>query len=95
MWTLGDLTGDQQLVVSVESAKLTIHATAAGGTVHFARSCRSDCNVGGGDVYSWTNPPKDQFVSCMGRVRQIGTGDTTNTRSTPTLTKGNVQFHHR
>ncbi len=88
VWTLGDLTGDQQLVVSVESAKLTIHATAAGGTVHFAADQIATSEVA---TCTLTNPPKDQFVSCMGRVPQIGTGDTTN-QSTPTLTKGNVQF---
>jgi alpha-tubulin suppressor-like RCC1 family protein len=85
-WTLGDATGDQQLIVTVEAAKLVLHATATGSSVrlsalHVATSQGATCAITG-----------DTFVSCLGQPPLIGTGDTTKTQSTPTITKGGIQF---
>lgn len=85
VWTLGDAAGDQQLVVTVEKAKLTLHATATGTTVRFAAvqvatSSGATCAV-----------TVDRLVSCLGQAALIGTGDTAN-KSSPTLTKGGVHL---
>lgn len=85
VWTLGDAAGDQQLVVTVEKAKLTLHATATGTATRFAAvqvatSSAATCAV-----------TVDRLVSCMGRPPLIGTGDTAN-KSSPTLTKGGVHL---
>lgn len=84
-WTLGDASGDEQLVVTVEAAKVALHATATGTTVRLAAS-----NV----IASQTATcalSADQFASCFGQAPQIGTGDTAS-KSTPTLTKGSIRF---
>ena len=85
VWTLGDLAGDQQLVVTVEKAKITLHATATGTATRFAAvqvatSSTATCAV-----------TVDRLVSCMGRPPMIGTGDTAS-KSSPTLTKGGVHL---
>ncbi|HTE43787.1 MAG TPA: hypothetical protein VK636_00975 [Gemmatimonadaceae bacterium] len=85
-WTLGDATGDQQLIVTVEAAKLSLHSTATGSTVRFsavqvATSQTSTCAT-----------TADQFVSCMGPVPWVGTGDTTKGQTSPTLTKGGIHM---
>ena len=85
VWTLGDAAGDQQLVVTVEKAKLTLHATATGTATRFAAvqvatATTATCAV-----------TVDRLVSCMGRPPMIGTGDTAN-KSSPTLTKGGVHL---
>ena len=85
VWTLGDAAGAEQLIVSVESAKLTLHATASGSTVHFAAAQVAMAQVASCAMTS------DQFVSCMGQAPQIGTGDTTH-QASPTLTKGGVHL---
>jgi hypothetical protein len=86
VWTLGDASGDQQLIATVESAKLTIHATANGSTVRFSATKVATAQA---STCALTN---DQFVSCLGQPPQIGTGDTTQTHSTPTLTKGGIHM---
>ncbi|MEO9037319.1 MAG: hypothetical protein ABI442_17600 [Gemmatimonadaceae bacterium] len=85
IWTLGDFVGDQQLVASVEAAKITLHATATGGTVHYAAIALAATQTA---TCALTN---DQFVSCFGQAPQIGTGDAAS-RSIPTLTKGGIHF---
>jgi alpha-tubulin suppressor-like RCC1 family protein len=84
-WTLGDASGDEQLIITVEAAKVVLHATATGTTVRLsaakvATTQAASCALS-----------VDQFASCFGQSPQIGTGDTAN-KSTPTLTKGSVQF---
>ena len=85
VWTLGDAGGDQQVIASVEAAKITLHATATGTTVRFAAVAVATTQ---GASCALTN---DQFVSCFGQPPQVGTGDTLNT-STPTVTKGGVHL---
>jgi hypothetical protein len=85
VWTLGDAAGDQQLIATVESAKIILHATATGSTVQFAAVAVATTQAA---TCALTN---DQFVSCFGQPPQIGSGDTLKT-STPTLTKGGVHL---
>jgi alpha-tubulin suppressor-like RCC1 family protein len=86
-WTLGDVGGDQQLIVTVEAAKVTMHATASGSVVRFAAAAQVATAQSATCVVT-----SDQFSSCMGRQPEIGTGDTVQLRYTPTLTKGGVHF---
>jgi alpha-tubulin suppressor-like RCC1 family protein len=85
-WTLGDATGDQQLVVSVEAAKFAFRATATGTAVRY-----SAARVTAGQAATCATSA-DQIVSCMGQQPQIGTADTARTRSTPTATGGGIRF---
>jgi alpha-tubulin suppressor-like RCC1 family protein len=85
VWTLGDATGDQQLVVTVEGAKLALHATATGTSVRYSTARVATAETATCSVTA------DQFASCLGRAPQIGTGDTSS-RSVPTLTAGGVHF---
>jgi alpha-tubulin suppressor-like RCC1 family protein len=85
VWTLGDVPGDQQLVATVESAKVILRATATGSTVRFpgtqvATTQTATCAASA-----------DQLVSCFGAPPMIGTGDTVNVTS-PKPTKGDVRF---
>ncbi|MEP6492895.1 MAG: hypothetical protein ABJF01_09470 [bacterium] len=86
IWTLGDASGDQQLIVSVEAAKILLHSTATGSTVRF-----SAAQVGTSQT-STCAVTLDQFVSCMGPPPWVGTGDTVKAQSSPTLTKGGIHM---
>jgi len=84
-WTLGDLPGDQQLVVSLESAIFTFHATATGTPIYYSppllvAGAFSNCGLGA-----------DSLVSCWGRGAQTGGGDTVS-HSLPTPTTGGITF---
>ena len=85
VWTLGDATGDQQLIVTVEGAKLTLHAAATGTSVRYSAAQVTTAQAATCAMTS------DQFVSCLGQSPQIGTGDTAS-KSAPTLTAGGVHF---
>jgi hypothetical protein len=85
VWTLGDATGDQQLIITVEGATLTLHATATGTSVRYSAAQVTTAQAATCAVTA------DQFVSCLGQTPQIGTGDTLN-RSVPTLTAGGIHF---
>ncbi|HEY9230419.1 MAG TPA: hypothetical protein VIP11_27450 [Gemmatimonadaceae bacterium] len=85
VWTLGDATGDQQLVVTVENARFVLHANATGSTVRFAATRIAATQTATCAMTS------DQFVSCFGTAPQIGTGDTAS-KSTPTLTRGSIKL---
>jgi alpha-tubulin suppressor-like RCC1 family protein len=85
IWTLGDATGDQQLVVTVEGAKLSLHATATGTPVRYPSTRVTTAQA------ATCASTSDQLVSCLGQSLQIGTGDNTN-RSVPTPTAGGVHF---
>jgi hypothetical protein len=84
-WTLGDITGDQQLLVKVESATLSLHATGTGSAIHFVPASVS---AGGFATCAIIN---DGTVSCWGQQPQVGDGTATN-RSRPTATAGGVSF---
>ena len=84
-WTLGDASGDEQLVVTVEAAKVSLHATATGTTVRLSATTVAAVQSATCVLTS------DQFASCFGQSPQIGSGDTAS-KSTPTLTKGSIKF---
>jgi alpha-tubulin suppressor-like RCC1 family protein len=85
IWTLGDATGDQQLIVSVEGAKTTLHATATGTSIRYstarvATAQSATCSVSA-----------DQSVSCLGQSPQTGTGDTAS-KAAPTPVSGGIHL---
>jgi len=84
-WTLGDIPGDQSLIVHVEAATLTLHAHATGTPIHYmpaslAAGGFSTCAIG-----------SDALASCWGPEPQVGDGDSI-VKSVPTPTKGAVAF---
>jgi alpha-tubulin suppressor-like RCC1 family protein len=84
-WTLGDVTGDQQLIVTVEAAKFVLHATGTGTAVHFVPTIVS---AGGFATCAIT---QNGTVSCMGQQPLVGDGGSTS-RTSPTPTTGGVSF---
>ena len=85
VWTLGDIPGDQQLIARVESAVLTLHATATGTPIHF----KPALIVAGG--FSTCGLDDGGLASCMGQEPQVGDGDTAQ-KAKPTATAGGFQF---
>lgn len=85
-WTLGDASGEQQLVASVEGARLVFRATAMGTGVRFPSAQAAAAQS------ATCARAADNFVRCMGRPPQIGTGDTTTTRATPTPISGDIRL---
>jgi alpha-tubulin suppressor-like RCC1 family protein len=84
-WTLGDVTGDQQLLVSVEAARFALHATGTGTAVHLVPTSVS---AGGFATCAITTSGQ---VSCWGQQPLVGDGGSANATS-PTPTKGGVSF---
>lgn len=84
-WTLGDLPGEQTLIVKVESAVLTLRATGTGTPIHFVPSQV----VAGG--YATCGIMPDATVRCWGQQPEVGDG-TSSPRSTPTPTAGGVKL---
>jgi alpha-tubulin suppressor-like RCC1 family protein len=84
-WTLGDVTGDQTLVVKVEAASFTLHATGTGTALHYFPTVV----VAGGSATCAiiTNGT----VDCWGASDRIGGGGS-GAKSTPTQTTGGVRF---
>jgi alpha-tubulin suppressor-like RCC1 family protein len=85
-WTLGDISGGQNLIVTVESAKLTLRATATGTAIHYRPASSL---IASGFVTCALDA--GNLASCMGQEPEIGDGDTLS-KFTPTLTAGSVQF---
>ncbi len=85
VWTLGDIPGDQQLIARVESAVLTLHASATGTPIHY----KPALIVAGG--FSTCGLDDGSLVSCMGQEPQVGDGDTAQ-KAKPTPTAGAIQF---
>jgi len=84
-WTLGDAPGDEQLIVTIENARLILHATATGTPAYFvaanvATSASATCAR-----------TSDQLVSCWGAAALTGRNET-SPRSTPAATNGGVTF---
>ena len=84
-WTLGDVTGDQQLIVTVEAARFILHATGTGTAVHFVPTVVS---AGGFATCAIT---QNGTVSCMGQQPLVGDGGSAN-RTSPTPVSGGVSF---
>lgn len=85
VWTLGDVSGDQQLIVTVENARLVLHATATGTPTRFSAadlgtSAAGTCARG-----------SDELVSCFGAAALTGRNESAP-RSTPAATSGDVHF---
>ena len=85
-WTLGDIPGQQKLIVTVESAKLELKASATGTPIHYKPASSL---IAGGFVTCALDA--DRLASCMGQEPQVGDGDTLN-KFTPTKTSGSIQF---
>ncbi len=86
VWTLGDTPGDQTLVVKVESATLTLHATATGSplllpALHVSASDSASCAIN-----------LDSTASCWGIEPKVGDGSTAKQRNVPIPTSGGVHF---
>jgi hypothetical protein len=84
-WTLGDIPGDQSLIVHVEAATISLGAHGTGTPIHFmpARVVAggfSTCAIGA-----------DELASCWGPQPQVGDGDTV-VHAVPTPTKGDILF---
>jgi len=84
-WTLGDIPGDQSLIVRVESANLTLKAHGTGTPIHYMPARV----VGGG--FATCGIGTDDLVSCWGAEPQVGDGDSVIV-SLPTPTVGGIHF---
>ena len=85
-WTLGDETGEEQLIVTVEGATVRVRATATGAIIRFgaarvATAQSATCALA-----------NDQSVRCMGQWPQNGSGTVPSNRSSPTLIQSDVRF---
>jgi hypothetical protein len=85
VWTLGDATGDQQLIVSVEGAKTTLHATATGTSIRYSAAQVATAQA------ATCSLAADLSVRCLGQSPQIGTGDTAS-KSVPSPVAGGVRL---
>ena len=85
-WTLGDIPGQQTLVVTVESAKLELKASATGTPIHYKPASGL---IASGFVTCALDAAG--LASCMGQEPQVGDGDTLN-KFTPTPTAGSISF---
>jgi len=85
IWTLGDLPGDQTLIATVESATLSVHATATGTAIHYTAA---QVFAGGSVTCSLS---AEGLASCWGLSLMIGDGDTLN-RTLPRQVKGGISF---
>jgi hypothetical protein len=84
-WTLGDVSGDQQLIVTVENARLVLHATATGTPTRFVAS-----DVGTSAAATCARG-SDELVSCFGAAALTGRNESAS-RSKPAATTGDVHF---
>ena len=85
-WTLGDIPGQQKLVVTVESARLELKASATGTPIHYKPASSL---IASGFVTCALDA--DGLASCMGQEPQVGDGDTLS-KFTPTKTAGSIHF---
>ena len=85
-WTLGDIPGQQKLIVTVESAKIELKASATGTPIHYKPA-------GGLIASGFVTCALDAagIASCMGQEPQVGDGDTLS-KFTPTPTAGGIKF---
>jgi hypothetical protein len=69
-WTLGDITGEQSLLATVESARITLHATATGTAIYYKPASLFAAG------YANCALASDGAASCWGYGPLTGTGDT-------------------
>jgi alpha-tubulin suppressor-like RCC1 family protein len=84
-WTLGDVPGKQSLVVKVESAMLTLNATATGSPLYYIPA-----QLAGGGAATCAILTAGT-VECWGEQPKVGDGTSTN-RSVPTATYGGIRL---
>jgi alpha-tubulin suppressor-like RCC1 family protein len=84
-WTLGDAPGDQTLTVTVEAARILVHATATGTPIRYEAA---QLSAGANATCALTTSGTAQ---CWGQAALIGIGDTTN-RMTPTPVHTDASF---
>jgi len=85
VWTLGDIPGDQTLIVHVEAATVSLTAHGTGTPIHYlparvVSGAFATCAIG-----------TDDLVSCWGQQPQVGDGDSV-AHSVPTPTAGGIHF---
>jgi len=85
IWTLGDIPGDQTLSATVESARISIHATATGTPIRFTAS---QLSAGATATCSLS---AEGVANCWGQAALLGLGDTAN-KTLPTKVKTDVTF---
>ena len=84
-WTLGDITGAQNLVVTVENATLLLKATGTGTAIHY-----QPLNVAAG-TFATCAVNTDNTASCWGEQPKVGNGGTANA-PLPTVTSGGFTY---
>ena len=85
-WTLGDITGAQSLLVTVESARIILHATATGTAIYY----RPSSIYAGG--FANCGLASDATASCWGFGALIGSGDTTSRPKPTPVDASGVQY---
>jgi alpha-tubulin suppressor-like RCC1 family protein len=85
-WFLGDVTGEQSLLATVESARITLHATATGTAIYYQPA---SIYAGG---FSTCALASDGEASCWGTGALIGSGDTTSTPKPTVVNAPGVKF---
>jgi alpha-tubulin suppressor-like RCC1 family protein len=85
-WTLGDVTGDQTLLATVESARVTFHATATGTALYY-----KPASITAGGFVSCALAG-DGVASCWGTGALSGSGDTTSTAKPTPIDSPTVKF---
>jgi hypothetical protein len=85
-WTLGDIPGQQKLIVTLESAKLELKASATGTPIHYKPASGL---IASGFVTCALDAAG--LASCMGQEPQVGDGDTLS-KFAPTPTAGSITF---
>ena len=84
-WTLGDAPGDQTLVAHIESAAITLHATATGTAVHYPATA-----IAAGALISCALSVASA-AECWGEQPKVGDGGVAN-RAKPTAITGGLRY---